>query len=171
MIGLRLLVPGDRLFRSRRGLGVRDSGEGSDMGKANCAAIIAIAVVLVGGAVIHSARRPETSTALIGVVRSTEVRVEPEVTGQLASITVEKGAQVHAGDVLAKLDAVELTAQADQARALRWSRRPRTATMSMPASGLSRSICEGYKSPRPRRVSSMCRRSSPGPARWHGREL
>src|ERR1700690_4073153 len=87
------------------------------MRKASRAAIIAIAVVLVGGAVIHSARRPETSTALIGVVRSTEVRVEPEVDGQLVSITVEKGAHVHAGDVLAKLSAVELTAQADQARA------------------------------------------------------
>ena len=37
--------------------------------------------------------------------------------GQLVSITVQKGAQVHAGDVLAKLSAVELTAQLDQARA------------------------------------------------------
>jgi len=33
------------------------------------------------------------------------------------SIAVEKGAHVHAGDVLARLSAVELTAQADQARA------------------------------------------------------
>jgi HlyD family secretion protein len=87
------------------------------MPRAKRAAIIAIAMVLVGGAVIHSARRPETSTALIGVVRSTEVRVEPEVTGQLVSIAVQKGDHVHAGDVLAKLSAVELTAQLDQARA------------------------------------------------------
>jgi HlyD family secretion protein len=43
--------------------------------------------------------------------------VEPEVDGQLVSIAVEKGAHVHAGDVLARLSAVELTAQADQARA------------------------------------------------------
>jgi HlyD family secretion protein len=43
--------------------------------------------------------------------------VEPEVDGQLVSIAVEKGAHVHAGDVLASLSAVELTAQADQARA------------------------------------------------------
>jgi HlyD family secretion protein len=50
-------------------------------------------------------------------VRATEVRVEPEVNGQLASIAVEKGARVHVGDVLARLSAVELTAQADQARA------------------------------------------------------
>jgi HlyD family secretion protein len=38
------------------------------------------------------------------------------VNGQLVSIAVEKGIQVHAGDVLARLSAVELTAQADQAR-------------------------------------------------------
>ena len=37
--------------------------------------------------------------------------------GQLMSIAVEKGANVHAGDILARLSAVELTAQADQARA------------------------------------------------------
>jgi HlyD family secretion protein len=87
------------------------------MRRASRAAIIAIAVALAGGAVIYSVRRPEAPTALIGVVRSTEVRVEPEVNGQLVSIAVQKGAQVHAGDVLAKLDAVELTAQLDQARA------------------------------------------------------
>jgi HlyD family secretion protein len=87
------------------------------MRRASRAAIIVIAVVLVGGAVIYFARRPEPSTALVGVVRSTEVRVEPEVTGQLVSIAVQKGDHVHAGDLLAKLDAVELTAQLDQARA------------------------------------------------------
>ena len=54
---------------------------------------------------------------MIGVVRATEVHVEPEVTGQLVSIAVEKGARVHAGDVVAKLSAIELTAQVAQARA------------------------------------------------------
>jgi HlyD family secretion protein len=87
------------------------------MRKATRAAIIAVAAVLVGGTVIYAARRPQSPRPIIGVVRSTEVRVEPEVTGQLESIAVQKGAQVHAGDVLAKLDAVELTAQLDQARA------------------------------------------------------
>jgi HlyD family secretion protein len=87
------------------------------MRRASRAAIIVIAVVLVGGAVIYFARRPEPPAALVGVVRSTEVRVEPEVTGQLESIAVRKGDRVHAGDVVAKLSAVELTAQVDQARA------------------------------------------------------
>ena len=87
------------------------------MRKARRAATVAIVLVLVAGALIYFERRSEPATAIIGVVRSTEVRVEPEVTGQLVSIAVEKGAQVHAGDVLARLSAVELTAQVDQARA------------------------------------------------------
>ncbi|WP_244443167.1 biotin/lipoyl-binding protein [Bradyrhizobium sp. Ai1a-2] len=43
--------------------------------------------------------------------------MEPEVNGQLTSIAVKKGAHVRAGDILAQLSAVELTAQLDQARA------------------------------------------------------
>src|SRR5262249_36201711 len=53
----------------------------------------------------------------VGVVRTTEVRVAPEVGGQLASIKVHKGARVRAGDVVAELSAVELTAAVGQARA------------------------------------------------------
>jgi HlyD family secretion protein len=85
------------------------------MRKASLAAIVAIA--LIAAALIYAERRSAAATAIVGVVRSTEVRVEPEVTGQLTSITVEKGARVRAGDVLARLSAVELTAQVDQARA------------------------------------------------------
>ena len=87
------------------------------MRKASRAAIGAVVLVLVAGALIYFERRPDASTAIVGVVRATEVRVEPEVDGQLVSITVEKGSPVHAGDVLARLSAIELTAQADQARA------------------------------------------------------
>jgi len=86
------------------------------MHKARLAAIVAIPLALVAG-VIYSVRRSGSPPALIGVVRTTEVRVEPEVAGQLQSIAVEKGSRVRAGDILARLDAVELTAQADQARA------------------------------------------------------
>jgi HlyD family secretion protein len=87
------------------------------MRKARRAAIVAIPLVLVAGVLIYSGRRSASAAALVGVVRATEVRVEPEVNGQLMSIAVEKGAHVHAGDVVARLSAVELTAQADQARA------------------------------------------------------
>jgi HlyD family secretion protein len=81
-------------------------------------AIAAIALALVAGVLITSLRRSGSATTLIGVARATEVRVEPELNGQLMSIAVGKGAQVHRGDVLARLSAVDLTAQADQARAV-----------------------------------------------------
>ena len=80
-------------------------------------AAIVIPLVLVAGVLIYFGSRSGANAPIVGVVRATEVRVEPEVDGQLVSISVEKGAHVHAGDVLASLSAVELTAQADQARA------------------------------------------------------
>src|SRR5882724_6546200 len=80
-------------------------------------AVVAIALALAAGCLVYFNRPSEPVAAIVGVVRATEVRVEPEVTGQLVSIAVEKGTQVHAGDVLARLSAIELTAQVDQARA------------------------------------------------------
>src|SRR6476646_8038164 len=87
------------------------------MRRAERGAIIGIALVLAAGVLIYSLRHARSDATVVGVVRATEVRVEPEVDGQLVSIAVEKGAHVRAGDVLARLFAVELTAQADQARA------------------------------------------------------
>lgn len=82
------------------------------------AAFVAIPLALVAaGALLYVMRHPAPPAAIVGVVRATEIRVEPEVNGQLVSIAVEKGASVKAGDVVARLSAVELTAQADQARA------------------------------------------------------
>jgi HlyD family secretion protein len=86
------------------------------MPRAKRAVTVAIALVL-GGVLIYSVRHSGSAATIVGIVRATEVRVEPEVNGQLVLIGVEKGAYVHAGDVLARLSAVELTAQADQARA------------------------------------------------------
>src|SRR5246500_5470577 len=81
------------------------------------AAVAVVVLALVAGVLIYSARRSGSPAAIVGVVRTTEVRVEPEVNGQLVSIEVAKGTHVHAGDVVARLSAIELTAQADQARA------------------------------------------------------
>jgi HlyD family secretion protein len=82
------------------------------------AAFVAIPLALVAaGALLYVMRHSAPPAAIVGVVRATEIRVEPEVNGQLVSIAVEKGASVKAGDVVARLSAVELTAQADQARA------------------------------------------------------
>jgi HlyD family secretion protein len=112
------------------------------MRRAKRAAIVAIALVLVAGVLIYSVRRSGSATTIVGVVRATEVRVEPEVDGQLVSIEVKKGAQVHAGDVLARLSAVELTAQADQARAALASA---TATRNNVYAGVRREQVDSLK--------------------------
>jgi len=54
---------------------------------------------------------------MVGVVRTTEIRVAPEVGGQLATINVQKGDHVRVGDVVAELSAIELNAEVVQARA------------------------------------------------------
>jgi len=61
--------------------------------------------------------RPAPDAPIAGVVRATEIRLAPEVGGQLAAIKVHKGDTVHAGDVVAELSALELTAAVAQARA------------------------------------------------------
>ena len=112
------------------------------MRRARRAAIVAIQLVLVAGVLVYSERRSGSPVSIVGVVRATEVRVEPEVDGQLASIAVEKGAHVRAGDVLARLSAVELTAQADQARAALASA---TATRNNVYAGVRREQVDSLK--------------------------
>ena len=77
---------------------------------------LAILAVVAGGAV-YLVLRPEPQTPLQGVVRSTELRVAPEVGGHLAAIRVRAGERVKAGDVVAELSALELSAAVEQARA------------------------------------------------------
>ena len=74
-------------------------------------------IVLAAGAGGYILWYREAAAPIIGIVRATETRVAPEVGGQLAAIKVEKGARVHAGDVVAELSAQELTASVAQARA------------------------------------------------------
>jgi multidrug resistance efflux pump len=73
-----------------------------------------IAAAGAGGYVLL---RPAATAPIVGVVRTTEIRVAPEVGGQLAAIKVKKGDRVRAGDVVAELSALELTASVAQARA------------------------------------------------------
>ena len=79
---------------------------------------IAIAAFVLAGVVgTYLVWRAEAVTPIVGVVRTTEIRIAPEIGGQLVAIKVEPGARVHAGDVVAELSAVELTAAVGQARA------------------------------------------------------
>jgi HlyD family secretion protein len=80
--------------------------------------ILVLGIVLVAaGLGGYRVLRPEPPVPITGVVRATEIRVAPEVGGQLATIKVQKGARVRAGDVMAELSALELTAAVAQARA------------------------------------------------------
>ena len=80
--------------------------------------VLVLGVVLVAtGVGGYLLLRPQPSAPISGVVRTTEVRVAPEVGGQLAAIRVRKGDTVRAGDIVAELSAVELTAAVAQARA------------------------------------------------------
>src|SRR5215510_6041917 len=79
---------------------------------------IAVGVILVvAGAGGYALWRSEATAPIVGVVRTTEIRVAPEVGGQLAAIRVHKGDRVRAGDVVAELSALELSASVEQAQA------------------------------------------------------
>src|SRR5262245_7673914 len=81
-------------------------------------AIIAVGLVLVAaGAGGYALWRSAPATPVVGVVRTTQVRVAPEVGGRLETIKVRKGDRVRAGDVVAELSALELSASVEQARA------------------------------------------------------
>src|SRR6516165_8546399 len=80
--------------------------------------IVALGLVVVAAGVgAYWLSRPESTPPIVGVVRTTEVRIAPEVGGLLTAIKVRKGDRVRAGDVVAELSAIELTASVGQARA------------------------------------------------------
>ena len=80
--------------------------------------LVVFGLVLIAlGAGGYALWRSKDSATLIGVVRTTEIRVAPEVGGQLVTINVQKGDRVRAGDVAANLSAIELSAAVVQARA------------------------------------------------------
>src|SRR5262245_61071624 len=80
--------------------------------------MIAVGLALAaGGLAVDMLWRSERTPPLVGVVRITEIRVAPEVGGQLAAIKVHKGDRVHTGDVVAELSALELIASVVQAHA------------------------------------------------------
>ena len=74
-------------------------------------------ILIALGAGGYALWRGKDSATLIGVVRTTEIRVAPEVGGQLVTINVQKGDHLRAGDVVAQLSAIELSAAVVQARA------------------------------------------------------
>ncbi len=79
--------------------------------------VAAVLVLIAAGAAAYALWPSEAAAPIVGVVRTTEIRVAPEVGGQLAAVRVHKGERVRAGEVVATLSAIELTASVTQARA------------------------------------------------------
>ena len=80
--------------------------------------LIAVAAVVGAGLVAYrmqAAAEPEPP--LIGVVRQTEMRIAPETTGRLQSLSVVVGQSVSTGDTLAVLSNPELAASVADAKA------------------------------------------------------
>src|SRR5215813_211999 len=70
--------------------------------------VIALMLIAAAGAALYfllPSSASDRATPLMGVVRTTQVHVAPEVGGHLAAIKVQKGAHVRAGDVVAALAA------------------------------------------------------------------
>src|SRR5262245_5623698 len=80
--------------------------------------IIAVGLAFAAaGLAVDVLWRAEGTPPVVGVVRITEIRLAPEVGGMLGAIKVRKGDRVRAGDVVAELSALELTASVAQAKA------------------------------------------------------
>ncbi|HEX4572250.1 MAG TPA: biotin/lipoyl-binding protein [Dongiaceae bacterium] len=80
---------------------------------------LAIAIVLLALAVVVGvlALRPTRPPPVIGMVRTTEIKIQPEVSGRIAVLPFKAGDRVAAGAVVAELANPELAAAVDEARA------------------------------------------------------
>ena len=79
----------------------------------------ALAAVAAAGvaALLVQASRPVATPPIAGMVRQTEIRIAPEISGRLATIAVQAGQAVRKGDLLAVLDNPELAASLGEAKA------------------------------------------------------
>lgn len=80
---------------------------------------IGVGVLLAAGAaaVGYFALRPTPPNPIIGMVRATEIKIAPEVSGRIATLPVKAGDQVTAGTVVAELSNPELAAAVNEAEA------------------------------------------------------
>jgi HlyD family secretion protein len=78
--------------------------------------VLAVVLVLAAGIAVL-ALRPATPPAIIGMVRTTEIKIEPEVSGRIAALPFKAGDRVAAGEVVAELSNPELAAAVTEARA------------------------------------------------------
>ena len=69
---------------------------------------LAGAAVLAAVAIVVLVPRHAPPSPLAGMVRQTEIRIAPEISGRLTSVAVRAGQAVRKGELLAQLDNPEL---------------------------------------------------------------
>jgi HlyD family secretion protein len=79
--------------------------------------VIVIAAAIAAGAAWHWMSRAQSLEPGVGMVRTTEIHIAPEISGHLARFLVEPGSSVQPGQVVATLDNPELWAAVGVARA------------------------------------------------------
>jgi HlyD family secretion protein len=79
--------------------------------------IAGLFLVAVAGIIGVVALRPTPPRPIIGMVRATEIKIAPEVSGHIAALPVKAGDRVSAGTVVAELSNPELTAAVGEAEA------------------------------------------------------
>ena len=77
----------------------------------------ALVLVAVIGTLGDLALRPAPAPPIVGMVRTTEIKIAPEVSGRIAALPVRAGDHVAAGTVIATLSNPELSASVGEARA------------------------------------------------------
>ena len=77
----------------------------------------ALVLVAVIGTLADLALRPTPAPPIVGMVRTTEIKIAPEVSGRIAALPVRAGDHVGAGTVIATLSNPELSASVGEARA------------------------------------------------------
>ena len=79
--------------------------------------VLAGAALLAAVAIVFLVPRHAPPSPLAGMVRQTEVRIAPEISGRLTSVAVRAGQAVRKGALLAQLDNPELDASLGEAKA------------------------------------------------------
>jgi HlyD family secretion protein len=80
--------------------------------------IVFVALLLGGAAAVaFVALKPTAPPPVLGMVRATEIEIQPEVSGRIASLPLRAGDSVKAGDVVAILSNPELAASVMEAEA------------------------------------------------------
>lgn len=77
----------------------------------------ALVLAAIVGTIADLALRPTPAPPIVGMVRTTEIKIAPEVSGHIATIPVKASNRVAAGDVIATLSSPELSASVEEARA------------------------------------------------------